>query len=440
MAGGTHARLALVALGTVAVALDTALNIAFPAMTAHFGLALPAIQWVPVCYMLAFGSLMLGAGRLGDILGHGPVFRIGLGVTALGQALCAAAPSYPLLLGGRAVQGVGAALVIGCGPALVTGLYPEALRPRLLGVYALVFAVGAVLGPSLGALALQAWGWPAVFWTRAPLALLPMLLLRGLPAPPRDGGREPFDLPGALLLVLAIIALLLAVNQARYLAQGAALPLAALAAASFWGFLRRSRRVPHPIMDLSHFRRPGFARLNAANALVNLAGFAVLLLVPYHLTGPAGLPTLAAGLVLAAAPGGTALAAAPAGWLLARLPPWRMVQAGAACTALGLGLVALWDAATPVAAMVACLLLAGIGQGLVQVAYAEIILTTLPRHQRGVAGSLTMMTRTLGIVAGAMLLALWFESWAPPFERGFAATFVFAAATSGAALLMLRRP
>lgn len=450
MRGAALRRLLLVGLGTLAVPLDTALNIAFPPITAHFGLALPDIQWMVVCYVLTYGSLMLGIGRLGDIFGHALVFRAGLAGSALALLLCALAPSYPWLLAGRMAQGVAAALVIGCGPALATALFPEAMRGRVLGLYALMFAAGGVLGPSLGGLLLAHWGWPAVFWFRAPVALLALLLLRGLPAPPREAAREPFDLPGAALLAIGTGSLLLAVNQARHLGQGEwlSLPLAGLFLLAFLGFLRRSRTAPRPVIDLGHFRRPGFARLNAGNALANFAGFAVLLFVPYFLAGVAALPTALAGLVLAAAPGGTMLAAAPAGWLLGRVPAWRMVRLGVALAGAGLGLVALWGPGTPLALLVACLLLVGIGQGLVQVGYTDIVTGTLPRQDRGVAGSLAMMTRTLGIVGAASLLTLWFQTWQagavaagmPPeaaFLQAFAAAFALAATVSAAALLLL---
>ncbi|MDO9710772.1 MFS transporter [Paracraurococcus lichenis] len=447
-------RLGLVGLGTLAVPLDTALNIAFPAITEAFGLALPDIQWMVIGYVLTYGSLMLGIGRLGDIFGHARVFRAGLAASALAYLLCAVAPGYGWLLALRVAQGVGAALVIGCGPALATSLFPEAERGRVLGLYALMFAAGSVIGPSLGGVLLAAWGWPAVFWFRAPIALLALLLLlRGLPTPPPAAAREPFDLPGAVLVALATGSLLLAVNQARHLGAGgmSALPLAALFLAALAGFLRRSRTAPRPVIAPGHFRRPGFARLNAANALANFAGFAVLLFVPYWLTGIARLPTATAGFVLAVAPLGTALAAAPAGWLLARLPAWRMARAGVALGALGLGLVAAWQPGTPLPALLPGLLLLGIGQGLVQVGYAEIVTATLPRQDRGVAGSLTMLTRTLGITGAASLLTLWFDHWqaaalaggaapAEAFLRAFAAAFALAAGLSAAAWLLLAPP
>ncbi|RYJ02327.1 MAG: MFS transporter [Acetobacteraceae bacterium] len=425
------------------VPLDSALNIAFPAITAHFGLALPEIQWIVICYVLTYGSLMLGIGRLGDIFGHARVFRAGLAWSALAYLLCAWAPDYGWLLACRVMQGIGAALVISCGPALVTGWFAEALRPRVLGLYTLMFSAGSVLGPSLGGLLVAWFGWEAVFWFRTPIALAALLLLRGVGAPP-PGVREPFDLPGATLLALAIGSLLLAINR---LGGGGlvALPLGLLFLAVLWGFLRQSRRSARPVIALHYFSLPGFAALNLANVLANTAAFAVLLFVPYYLTRIAGLPVALAGLVLAASPAGAMLVAAPGGWLLGRVPARRMAAAGIGLVAAGLGAMALWGAATPLALLVLALLLHGAGLGLLQLSYTDSVTATLPRQDRGVAGSLAMMTRTLGVVTAASLLTLLFSALqggaasGEAFLAAFQGTFTLAAVIPLLALLLLRR-
>ncbi len=450
MNGAALRRLLLVGLGSLVVPLDSALNIAFPAITGHFRLALPDIQWLVICYVLTYGSLMLGVGRLGDIFGHALVFRAGLAWSAFAFLLCTYAPGYEWLLACRVLQGIGAALVISCGPALVTGLFPEALRSRVLGLYALMFAAGSVLGPSLGGLLVAHWGWEAVFWFRAPIALAALLLLRDIQAPPVAVAREPFDLAGAVLLSLAIGSLLLAINQSRHLGGGglAALPLAGLFLVAGWGFLRQSRRTARPIIALGLFRLPGFAVLNAANVLANLAGFAVLLFVPYYLARIAALPTSLAGLVLAASPVGAMLGSVAGGWVLGRVPARPMAGLGIGLTGAGLGLMALWAEASPMGLLLAALLLHGAGLGLLQVSYTDIVTATLPRQDRGVAGSLAMMTRTLGVVAAASLLTLLFSRLelaalaggamaADAFLHAFRGSFLLAAAICAAVLLLL---
>src|SRR5215471_11265903 len=174
-------RLALVGLGTSVVPLDTAVNIAFPDITESFGLPIETIQWVVICYVLTYSSLMLAFGRVGDIWGHGRVFRIGLLWSGAAYLLCAAAPSYGWLLFCRFLQGIGASLVVSCAPALVTGLYAEERRSRAVAAFTVMYAIGSAAGPLLGGIFVELWGWPAVFSFRAPIALVALLFLDGVP-------------------------------------------------------------------------------------------------------------------------------------------------------------------------------------------------------------------------------------------------------------------
>ena len=192
-------RLVPLGLGISVVPLDTAVNIAFPDITGSFGLPIPMIQWVVICYVLTHAGLMLAFGRVGDMWGHARVFRAGLLWSIAAFLLCAAAPSFGWLLFFRFLQGIGAGLIISCAPALVTSLYPEARRSHALGIFTLMFAIGSASGPLIGGLLVEHWGWPAVFWFRAPIALTSLLLLRGLPRRGAAAAEQRFDIVGALL-------------------------------------------------------------------------------------------------------------------------------------------------------------------------------------------------------------------------------------------------
>src|SRR5689334_24015675 len=193
-------RLVLVGLGTSVVPLDTAVNIAFPEITDSFGLPVEMIQWVVICYVLTYSSLMLAFGRVGDIWGHGRVFRIGLLWSSVAYLLCAAAPNFGWLLFCRFLQGIGASLIVSCAPALVTGMFPEDRRSRAVGMFTLMYAIGSAAGPLLGGLLVELFGWQAVFWFRAPLALIALFFSEERLATPRTAVREPVDIVGAVLL------------------------------------------------------------------------------------------------------------------------------------------------------------------------------------------------------------------------------------------------
>jgi MFS family permease len=405
MAGPGLLRLAPVALGTLIVPLDSAVNVAFPAMVAAFGLEVSQIQWVVICYVLTYGSLMLAVGRLGDIFGHARVFRFGLAWSALSYLLLTLVPGYEALLVCRVLQGIGAALVLGCGPALATALFPETMRARALAVYAATVAAGSTLGPLAGGVLVEAFGWQAVYWFRAPFALAALLLSVHLPEASRSGPREPFDALGAVLLVAAVATILLAVNRAP---APVSLVLAAAAIACAAGFVWRSRRAARPIIDLSLFRRPGFAALNLSNAVLTFAGFAVMLLVPFYLARIAGLKVGVLGLVLATSPAGGMLGSWLGGKAVTRLGSRAVLVAGAMLNAAGLLGIATWSASTAVLLLVAALAVQGIGLGLFTLAYTDRVTATMRREDRGVAGSLTVLTRTFGVVGAASLLTLLF--------------------------------
>ena len=405
-------RVALIGLGTSVVPLDSAVNIAFPDITGSFGLPIETIQWVVICYVLTHAALMLAFGRLGDVFGYDRVFRAGLLWNAVAFVCCAAAPSFGWLLFCRFLQGIGAALILSCAPALVTGLFPEDRRSRALAAFTMMYALGSAAGPLLGGGLVDLWGWPAVFWFRAPIAVVALIFLEGLPAAPRRGPREPVDIVGAGVLALAISTLLLTLNQLQHPGRQllALIAFSGVAAASLFGFVRWERRVAQPIVNLDFFRTGGFAAINGASVSVYLTSFAVMLLAPYYLVRFTDLPLPLAGAVLATSSIGSIAASPLAGRLIERIPAAPVAALGAVLSGAGLFLIGGRGIGTASASIVVPLALQGFGVGLFQVAYMDLVMGTLPPQHRGVAGSLAMLTRTLGIVIGATLLTLVFHS------------------------------
>lgn len=447
------AGLLVVGLGTLAAPLDSSVNIAFPSITRAFALEVEDIRWVVIAYVLTYASLMLIFGKLGDLVGYTRIFQLGLLVSALGFIACSLAPSYGLLLLGRILQGVGIALTLSCGPALATSLFEEAARARVLGAYAAITAVGSALGPLVGGMLVERWGWSAVFWFRAPLVLAALALSLVLPVAKPSSSRS-FDAAGAAMLVTWMSALLLAfaVPWDRF---GLALPvgLALLAVLAFAAFMVRETRHPEPIIRPSLFRDIDFAVMNGVSVAVNLAAFSVLLLVPYYLVRVAGLDAAIGGAVLALGATGTVMGAWGSGRLLsARARTGQVALAGIALSVGGLWAVSTWTPGTGVPAMGLSLLVQGIGVGLFQVAYTDLVVATLPPEDRGVAGSLTMVTRMFGVVSAATGLSAAFRHFeaaalasaagaAEAFLAGFQTTFLYVAAGLAVCLaLSLSRP
>jgi MFS family permease len=405
-------RLVLVGLGISVVPLDTAVNIAFPDITGSFGLPIAMIQWVVICYVLTHAGLMLAFGRVGDMWSHGRVFRAGLLWSVGAFLLCAAAPSFGWLLFFRFLQGIGAGLIISCAPALVTSLYPEVRRSHALGIFTLMFALGSAVGPLIGGALVARWGWPSVFWFRAPIALTSLLFLRGLPQGAGGDGKQRFDIVGAVLLAFGLASLLLALNALPRLRDGdyLALLLIPAAGASLIAFVWWEGRSAQPIVRVGLFRDAGFAIINLASTLMYLVTFSVLLFAPYFLVRQTALPLPLAGAVLATGFVAMAIASPLAGALIGRLAAERVAPLGALITGAGLFLVGGWQPDTAPVVMVLALALHGLGMGFFQVAYMEIVIAASPLAQRGVVGSLSMLTRTIGTVTGAAVLTLGFQA------------------------------
>ena len=402
------AGLAIVGLGASIAPLDFSVNVAFPAITAAFALETSAIRWVAVCYVLTYGSLMLAFGALGDRIGHLRVFRAGLALGALAFSLCASAPGYDWLLAARVLQGIAVALTLSCAPALATALYDESRRTRTLSMYSGMTAFAGVIAPIIGGASVAVLGWPGVYWFRVPIVLLALLCLPLLGPGGRPGRVAPgtrFDLAGSALLAGGVAMLLLA---PALLQPGAAgVPLLTVLLLVLGGllllalFVRRQRASATPFLPHALVRDVDFVMRNLASVTVQFTSFAIPLTVPYYLTRVAGWGPLASGALLAIWAVGAMLASGIAPHAVRVFGVRRVAFGAGVLVGTGLAGIAQWPAAPHYALMLSCLIVQGVGIGLFQIAYTDLVVAALPLTSRGVAGSLTMVTRTIGIVVGA---------------------------------------
>jgi MFS family permease len=387
--------------------MDLAVNVAFPSITAAFALETQAIRWVVVCYVLTYSSLLLAFGRLGDLVGHRRVFRAGLLLGVVAYALCALAPDFESLLAARIVQGVSTALVLSCAPALATMLFEESRRTRALGAYSSLSALASVVAPLIGGASIVALGWSGVFWFRLPVAALALALLPLLPNlhEPRLGKGGSFDLMGSILLAISLALLLLSPTLMRSDGLiGVALVAAFAGIAGLSAFVFYQRNAAQSILPLAAIRDLDFALTNLASVAVHFVIFAVPLLVPYYLERIAGYTPVTSGAVLALLPAGVLIGSALAATIVRMLDARRTALLGGFVVAIGQFAITLWPTLPTPAPIVVTLMLHGVGIGVFQVAYTDIVVATLPRQDRGVAGALTMLTRTLGVVTAATAL------------------------------------
>lgn len=400
-------------LGALLTALDSSVNVAFPAISRAFSLEVASIQWVVVGYVLPHASLLLVCGRLSDLFGHGRLLICGLVASAFSFLGCGLAPTFTWLIAARVAQGFTAAMVSGSAPALVSlSVNPEA-RGRALGIFQMSMAAGYAIGPLIGGILVDVFGWRAVYLFRVvPAILLAWLALAKLPPFQGRPGAQRFDLVGAMTLAAGLASLLLAVSHSRasgwFSAEVVLLML--LAAVCLGGFLLTEARVSAPVLDLKLFRRPPFFIANTLTVLAQCARFSIGLLMPYYAIVVLQYPATTAGTLMFAVAIATTLAAPVSGGLSDRFGTAGLSSLGLAVEAVGLWLISRLGAEADYLSVAFALGVVGVGLGVFEAPNMSYVMGAISRTQQGIAGSIANMMRTLGIVLGATGWSMLFDT------------------------------
>lgn len=425
--------------------LDSAINISFPSITAAFALPVTAIQWVVVGYVLTHASLLPGGGGLADRWGHGRLLAVGLLISAAAFAGCGLAPQYSWLVACRILQGLGAALIFGSAPALVTLAVPAAARGRALGIYHMSTAVGYAVGPFMGGMLVDAFGWRATFLFRVlPALLLAWLAIVRVPVLHQSREAPSFDWIGGLTLAASVAGLLLTFTRSRALGWSSP-QVVAFAGGSivcFSIFLRAERRAPAPVVDLGLFQKPPFVIANLLSIMANCARFAIGLLLPYFVINILDYPATTGGSLMLATYLLTIVAAPFAGKLSDRLGTARLSSLGLAVEGFGLWMLSRLGADAGYFSLAMALVIVGLGLGIFEAPNMSFVMGSIPRDQQGVASGIASMMRPLGIVAGATGWSLLYD-WRRGAEgahlakaAAFQEVFFGAAALCGVAWLL----
>lgn len=387
-------------------------NVALPVLQNAFGTGFAAVQWILLAYLLAATAASVGAGRLGDAIGRRRVLQGGIALFAAASSLCALAPTLPLLVAGRALQGLGAAVMPALAMALAAARLPQGRTGRAMGLLGSMSAVGTALGPVLGGLLLAGPGWRAIFVAMLVAAGATLVLVRRVPddAPARPSAGAPFDVRGMLLLVAPLLAFALASTGIGAAWRGWLLGAAALGAILF---VRSQARVAAPLVPLALLRDRVLASGFAMSALTMALMMTTVLVGPFYLGHGLGLPPGRVGLALATTPIVAALGGVPAGRLVDRRGAGAAGIAGLAAMAGGCGqlaLMPLMSGVAGVAGWVAPLVLLAAGYALFQVANNTAVMHAAGDARRGVVAGLLNLARNLGLIAGSALLGAVFAA------------------------------
>jgi len=446
---------AALALGVLLPALGTSsANVALPQLATAFVVSFQAAQWIVLAYLLAITTLVVVAGRLGDIVGRRRLLLAGTAVFTAASAACAAAPSFELLIAARALQGAGAAVMMALSMAAASTAVPKERTGAAMGWLGTMSAVGTACGPTLGGALIAAWDWPAIFAVNVPLGLIALVLAwRTLPP---DSSIEPlraarFDTAGAVLLTLtlAAYALALTVGRGRFGWTNGALLAAAIGGLGL--FLRVEANAAVPLVRLALFRDPRFAGGLATSALVATILMATLVVGPFHLSRALGLDIATIGLVMSIGPAVAALTGAPAGRLVDRIGARRATSLGLCGIGVGSFALALAPLGFGIPGYLGPIVVLTASYALFQAANTAGVMTGVPLDSRGVASGLLNLSRNLGLVTGTAAMGAVFALAAGTAEiataapaavgGGTRATFVVAGllALFGLAIA-LRRP
>jgi len=400
--------LPVVSVALLLVAIDaTVLHIAVPTLTLALGPSATQLLWIIDIYPLLMAGLLLAAGTLGDRFGHKRMLLLGLVLFALASAACAFAPGPAWLIAGRAFLAFGGAMMMPATLSIIRLVFDDPReRATAIGVWGAVASGGAAFGPVVGGALLEHFSWGAVFLINIPIILVALPFAAWLvPGRRDDRGGHPWDLPGLVMAMVGVMALVYAVKQSTHegadLWQAAAIAVAGAALVAT--FLRRQARAAAPMIDLSLFRNPAIAiaLASAMVAMIAVVGFELLLSQQLQLV--LGLSPLQAGLRLAPVPLASFLASPFAGRLAHRFGFRVTATASLALSAAGFAAVGLLPPGEVSAATVVAFIAIGAGLGAAMTAASTTVMNSAPAHQAGAVASVEEVAYELGGGLGVAL-------------------------------------
>jgi EmrB/QacA subfamily drug resistance transporter len=392
-------------LATALVALDATIIATASAVIARDLGGFDQVPWLFSTYLLAQAVSTPLYGRLADIFGRKRLMILGVGLFFLGSVLCGLAWSMSALILGRVLQGLGAGAVMPVSLTIVSDIYTLEERAKTQGYLASVWAISSVVGPTLGGVFSEFLSWRWIFFVNVPLCVLAtFMLVRRYHESPHDGEREPVDVIGAGLLAGGSTLLLLGLLEG-----GSAWPwdstvsvgVFGAAAALLAGFVVRSLRAVHPIIDVRILRRRVVGASTTAALLVGVIVLGLSTYIPIYAQGVLGFGPLIAGFALAALTLGWPLSASNAGHLYLRIGFRLTATIGAGVVLVGTALAALLlGPGAPIGGVAALCFVVGVGMGLTAVPTLIAAQSSAGFAERGAVTGTNMFARSLGSAVG----------------------------------------
>lgn len=394
-------------LASFIAALDTTiLATVMPTIVADLG-GLDLYGWVFSVYMILAAVSMLLWGKLSDVYGKRTLFFASIGIFLLGSVLCGVASTMVELIIYRGIQGIGAGGLSSIPFALISTVFPPSERGKALGAIASAWGVSAVIGPLLGSAVVVSIGWPWVFYLNVPVGIAAIMIVAASYREEIGHSREPIDYPGAVLLTLTIISLLLAllrIGRVRTVLDESALFLLGAWALFTILFFLRERSAPHPILELAFFRQRAFWVGNMLGFLGSVAMYGVIAYTPLFAQTILGGTAVQAGLMITPMSLGWSAASLTAGRVAHRWGEPRLVRIGLGFMVLGLSAAFTAGPGAGIWYLMMCVTVIGIGMGCQTPSLMLTVQQSVEHRNIGVATSSQMLSRTIGGAVGVSVL------------------------------------
>ncbi len=401
------ATLATCCLSLFLVSLDiTAMNVAMPSISTDLETSISGLQWTIDVYTVVIASFLMLAGAMADRFGRRRVFRIGLVVFSIGSFVCSLAPSVEALVGFRAIQGIGGAMLNPVAMSIIVNTFPDPrVRARAIGLWGAVVGISMALGPLLGGLLVQVVGWRAIFWINVPIGIAAIALTFRYVPESRAARPRRFDPVGQLLVVVALATLTATTIEGPHAGWQSAPILGgfAITAIASAALIAQARRAREPLIDLRFFSSWPFAAATGLAVLAFAAFSGALFLSSLYLQQARGLAPAVAGLCLLPIALALVVCAPLSGRLVGNGHTRGVLVIAGIAIAIGGVMITTATIETPLAQIVIALGIFGIGFGSINPPITNAAVSGMPRERAGVASALASTSRQVGASLGVAL-------------------------------------
>jgi len=377
--------------------MGSAFNIALPSIGKDLGIDAVLLTWTATSFLVAAAVFLVPFGRLADIHGRKKIFTYGIVIWTVASVLSAISTSAAMLIAFRILQGIGGAMTFGTAVAILISVYPFSERGKVLGINVAAVYFGLSMGPFLGGLLTQHFGWRSVFLVNLPLGIIIITFvfwkLKGEWAEARG---EKFDLSGSIIYGLSIVVLMVGLSL---LPSATAIWPTIMGILGIIAFIWWETRVESPVLHMDLFRNnPVFAFSNLA-ALINYAAtFAATFLMSLYLQYNKGYSPLDAGWILVSMPAMQAIFSPLAGRLSDRIEPRILASLGMVLSTIGLGMLIFLEQDTTIGFILASLIILGLGFGLFSSPNTNAVMSSVEKRSYGVAAATLGTMRQFGMM------------------------------------------